>query len=290
MREIVIISGKGGTGKTSVTASFARLAGHRSVVADCDVDAADLHLLLAPDFGRPESFYSGQTAQIDREQCIRCNKCVKACRFNAIYRENDDFIVDGIKCEGCAYCEKICPSQAITMLDALSGETYISTTRLNTTMVHAELAIAAENSGKLVTRVKTLARDQAREREKDYLIVDGSPGIGCPVTASVTGADYGVVVTEPTLSGWHDLKRAWELIAHFSLPTGVIINKSDLNPEVTGQIKDFAAEKSMDLLAEIPYSEAFVEAMTRARTVVEYNAGLGRLIRQAWDGVLSREE
>jgi len=289
MKEIVIISGKGGTGKTSITASFAHLAGGDAVVADCDVDAADMHLLLDPDFANPKPFYSGQTAVIDNEKCIRCNKCVKACRFDAIDRVNDDFVVNEIKCEGCGYCEKICPSQAIKMEDALSGRTYTSVTRLGTAMVHAELAIAAENSGKLVTRVKTLAKSLTEEQNKDFLIVDGSPGIGCPVTASITGADYVVVVTEPTLSGWHDLKRAWELIAHFSLPVGVIINKADLNPEVTDQIKAFAREKSMQLLAEIPYNEAFVQSMTEAKTIVEYNEELAELIRDAWSRVVKKK-
>ena len=289
MKEIVIISGKGGTGKTSITASFAHLAAKDAVVADCDVDAADMHLLLDPDFANPQPFYSGQTAVIDTEKCIRCNKCVKVCRFEAINRVNGDFVVNEIKCEGCGYCEKICPSQAIKMEDALSGSTYTSTTRLKSPMVHAELAIAAENSGKLVTQVKTLAKNLTEEQKKKYLIVDGSPGIGCPVTASITGADYVVVVTEPTLSGWHDMKRAWELITHFSLPVGVIINKADLNPEVTNQIKAFAKENSVQLLAEIPYNEAFVQAMTQAKTIVEHNEELATLIREAWDKVANDE-
>ena len=289
MKEIVIISGKGGTGKTSITASFAHLAANDAVVADCDVDAADMHLLLDPDFANPKPFYSGQTAVIDTEKCIRCNKCVKVCRFEAINRVNGDFVVNEIKCEGGGYWEKICPSQAIKMEDALSGSTYTSTTRLKSPMVHAELAIAAENSGKLVTQVKTLAKNLTEEQKKKYLIVDGSPGIGCPVTASITGADYVVVVTEPTLSGWHDMKRAWELITHFSLPVGVIINKADLNPEVTNQIKAFAKENSVQLLAEIPYNEAFVQAMTQAKTIVEHNEELATLIREAWDKVANDE-
>ncbi len=283
MKELVIISGKGGTGKTSITASFAWLAAKESVVADCDVDAADMHLLLAPDFANAETFYSGLTAEIDMDKCIRCNKCVKVCAFDAIKRVNGDFVVDELDCEGCGYCERICPTQAVNMLDALSGHTYISTSRLGNTMVHAELAIAAENSGKLVTQVKNLAKNQAQEQQKNYLIVDGSPGIGCPVTASVTGADYVVVVTEPSLSGLHDLKRAWDLISHFTLPAGVIINKADLNPEITEQIKTFAEEKSMRLLAELPYNENFVRAMTQAQTIMEYDRELKTKINGAWN-------
>jgi len=287
MKEIVIISGKGGTGKTSITASFAQLAARQSVVADCDVDAADMHLLLAPDFAGKEAFYSGETAVIDMDKCIRCNKCVKVCRFDAIDRIDGDFVVDEIDCEGCGYCERVCPSQAIRMEEALSGHTYVSASRVGSTLVHAELAIAAENSGKLVTRVKTLAREQAEEQDQDYLIIDGSPGIGCPVTASVTGADYVVVVTEPSLSGIHDMKRAWELIQHFSIPAGLIINKADLNPDITRQIKDFAEEKQMHLLAEIPYNEDFVKAMTQAQTVVEYDGALADTVKNAWENLES---
>lgn len=283
MKEIVIISGKGGTGKTSITASFAQLAAGESVVADCDVDAADMHLLLAPDFAGRKAFYSGEEAHIDMDKCIRCNKCVKVCRFDAIDRINGDFVVNPIDCEGCGYCERVCPTQAITMEDALSGHTYVSQSRMGNTLVHAELAIAAENSGKLVTQVKTLARDKAQEQEQDYLIVDGSPGIGCPVTASVTGADYVVVVTEPSLSGLHDLKRAWDLIAHFDIPAGLIINKADLNPEVASEIRNLAREKSMALLAEIPYNEDFVKAMTQARTVVEHDGELADVVKESWD-------
>jgi len=290
MKEIVIISGKGGTGKTSLTASFAQLAAGQSVVADCDVDAADMHLLLAPDFAGKEAFYSGETAVIDMDKCTGCNKCVKVCRFDAIDRINGDFVVDGLDCEGCGYCERVCPSQAIRMEEALSGHTYVSASRLGSTLVHAGLAIAAENSGKLVTRVKNLAREQAKAQNQNYLIIDGSPGIGCPVTASVTGADYVVVVTEPSLSGLHDLKRAFDLIRHFSLPAGLIINKADLNPEITQQIKDFAEEKQMHLLAEIPYNEDFVKAMMHTKTIVEYDGVLADTVKHAWERLIKKLE
>ena len=286
MKEIVVISGKGGTGKTSITAAFAQLAAKETVIADCDVDAADIHLLLKPDFAHEEAFYSGETARIEMDKCIRCFKCKKACRFDAIRVNEGIFWVDEIDCEGCGYCEKICPTQAITMYDALSGKTYISSTRLKNTLVHAELEIAAENSGKLVTRVKTLAREKAKEEEKGFLLIDGTPGIGCPVTASVTGAHYVVIVTEPSMSGLHDLKRAIELIGHFSIPAGLIINKSDLNDEMTNEIKTYAKKQGIKLLSEIPYNENFVKALTQAKTIVEYDQELKKTIVDAWDAVL----
>jgi len=288
MKEIVVISGKGGTGKTSVTAAFAQLAADESVIADCDVDAADMHLLLKPDFAQEEAFYSGQLAHIDMEKCTRCFKCKKACRFDAIHVNDGVFSVNEMDCEGCGYCEKVCPVQAITMYDALSGKTYISSTRLKNTLVHAELEIAAENSGKLVTRVKALARQKTGEEKKDFLLIDGTPGIGCPVTASVTGAHYVVIVTEPSMSGLHDLKRAIELIGHFSIPAGLIINKADLNEEITDETKSYAKEQGIELLAQIPYNENFVKALTQAKTIVEYDRELKKTVVEAWDAVRER--
>ncbi|MEF8810774.1 MAG: ATP-binding protein [Bacteroidales bacterium] len=288
MKEIVVISGKGGTGKTSVTAAFAQLAAEESVIADCDVDAADMHLLLKPDFAHEEAFYSGQLAHIDMEKCTRCFKCKKACRFDAIHVNDGVFSVNEMDCEGCGYCEKVCPVQAITMYDALAGKTYISSTRLKNTLVHAELEIAAENSGKLVTRVKALARQKTGEEEKDFLLIDGTPGIGCPVTASVTGAHYVVIVTEPSMSGLHDLKRAIELIGHFSIPAGLIINKADLNEEITDETKSYAKEQGIELLAQIPYNENFVKALTQAKTIVEYDRELKKTVVEAWDAVRER--
>lgn len=288
MKEVVVISGKGGTGKTSITAALAYLNQNESVVADCDVDAADMHLLLKPDFGNPGDFYSGFSAEIDQEKCIRCNKCKQVCAFNAINFVDGQFFVDELDCEGCGYCYHVCPSQAITLNDAFSGNTYISKTRLKNTLVHAQLAIGADNSGKLVTRVKDLAKQQTEQQKMDYLMVDGTPGVGCPVTASVTGSDFVVIVTEASISGLHDLKRAYELVMNFSIPMGVIVNKSDLNPDVNSRIKEFIKDKNVPLLAEFTYNPVFVNALTQGTTVSEFDENLKSEIEHLWENIKER--
>ena len=288
MKEIVVISGKGGTGKTSITAALAYLNKEKTVVADCDVDAADMHLLLKPDFANPAKFYSGHTAVIDQNNCIKCNKCRQVCAFGAINYVGDRFFVNELDCEGCGYCYHVCPSQAIKMEEALSGETYISKTRMDNTLVHAQLAIGADNSGKLVTKVKDLAKNLASEEQKDYLLIDGTPGIGCPVTASVTGSDFVVVVTEASISGLRDLKRAYELVRNFSIPLGVIINKSDLNPKVNKEIKDFLEEKNIPLLAGFEYNPAFINALTNGVTVPEFDTNLSHKMQNLWDDIQGR--
>lgn len=286
MQEIVVISGKGGTGKTSIAAAFAKINGIKSLAADCDVDAADMHLLLKPDFGNETDFYSGLLASIDPEKCTSCYKCKKACHFDAVEIISDTFQINELNCEGCGYCYHVCPSHAITMHDALAGKTYLSETRIGTTLAHAELDIGADNSGKLVTEVKSIAQKEAQKQKVSYLLVDGTPGIGCPVTASITGANYVVIVTEPSLSGQHDLERAYELVKNFSIPAGCIINKTDLNPEVSKKIKSWAREKGIKILAEIPYNENFVKSLTDGKTIIEYDEKLGKLIHQAWGRIV----
>jgi MinD superfamily P-loop ATPase len=285
--EIVIISGKGGTGKTSVTSSFAVLAGQDAVVADCDVDAADMHLLLKPEILHQEDFYSGKTAVIETEGCTHCFKCKKVCRFDAINVINGDFVVDELNCEGCSYCFHVCPTRTIKMLDALSGKFFISRSRLGSPLVHARLNIAADNSGKLVTKVRDEAKRIAREQNKSLIIVDGPPGIGCPVVASLTGADMAVIVTEPTVSGKHDLGRIIELLEKMKLKAGVIINKADLNPEMRDEIKKFIREKGLELIAELPYDKTFTDAIMEGKTVVEYDDGkIKQLLQQSWEKVM----
>jgi len=271
MKEILVISGKGGTGKTSITTSLCALGGKDIVAADCDVDAADMHLLLKPDFKISRDFYSGELAVIDPELCTSCDACYVVCRFDSITPGEDTYKINKIDCEGCSYCSYVCPTEAITMVEQVIGQLYISTIKTGATMVHAALGIGAENTGKLVTEVKNEAKRIAKEKNIEYIIVDGSPGIGCPVISSLSGADFVLLVTEPTVSGIHDLKRVHKLVKKFHIKSGCVINKYDLNQTVTDEIKIFLKEEDITHIADVPYHEAFTEAMTAGLTISEYD-------------------
>ena len=287
MKEIVVISGKGGTGKTSITASFAYLSEKNIVIADCDVDAADMHLLLKPKIIRREDFYSSLEAVINQDICTSCNRCFEVCRFDAISRENDIYSVIPLNCEGCSYCEKVCPVDAITMKRRLDGEWYISDTRLNKPMVHAKLGIGTENSGKLVATVKNLAKQVAELYQKEYILVDGSPGVGCPVISSLSGASFVVLITEPSVSGLHDLQRVYKLVKKFGLKAGIIVNKYDLNFNKYLEIMDFAKKENIIPIAEFPYDETFVKAMTQGITMAECkDSKIKNLLKDAWDKII----
>ena len=282
MKQIVIISGKGGTGKTVITAAFASLAKNK-VMADCDVDAADLHLLLQPEVKKRSEFRSGLTAVIDQEICTKCGKCADICRFDAV---TGDFVIDGVACEGCAFCSHVCPVKAITMRENLAGEWFISETRFGP-MVHAKLGIAEENSGKLVSLVRKQAKELAEKESRDWVIVDGAPGTGCPVIASLSGVDCAVVVTEPTLSGLHDALRVIEVTEHFSVPSRLIINKHDLNPQMSSVIEKRCREKKIPLIGKVRFDKAVVEAMVEGKTIMEYaDTPVKDEIRRAWDKLL----
>jgi len=265
MKQIVIISGKGGTGKTVMTGAFASLAKNH-VMADCDVDAADLHLLLQPKIKERHDFRSGLSASIDKKNCQQCGKCIAACRFNAI---SDSFVIDHVSCEGCAFCSHICPVNAIKMEENLAGEWFISETRFGP-MVHAKLGIAEENSGKLVSLVRKQAKELAEKGNYDWVIIDGAPGIGCPVIASLTGIDCAVVVTEPTLSGLHDALRVIEVTSHFNVPSKMVINKYDLNPEMSEKIEEHCAKNGIALIGKVRFDKTVVEAMVEGKTIMEY--------------------
>ena len=285
MKEIVIISGKGGTGKTSLTAAFAVLGGQNLVVADCDVDAADMHLLLAPDFAHGEDFFSGELAVIDQAKCSACGQCEDVCRYDAIDMIEGCYIVDEIGCEGCGYCARVCPDEAITNIEQNVGKWYRSAIRTGTTMVHAQLKVGADNSGKLVAKVKKMAKEVAENEGKNWILVDGSPGVGCPVISSLSGASLAVLVTEPTVSGLHDLRRVHQLVKKFRIKSGCIINKADLDSNVRRDLHRFLEEERIPVLAEIPYNEQFTAAVTNGKTIVEWDADLEYLVRDCWEKV-----
>lgn len=265
MKEVVVLSGKGGTGKTSLVGSFAVLT-QSKVMADCDVDAADLHLLLSPTAKEEHEFWSGQVAVINEEKCTQCDLCQEVCRFQAI----KDFRVDPIACEGCGFCYYVCPDEAITMKESLSGHWFISKTKYGP-LVHARLGIAQENSGNLVTLVRQKAKLIAGKEGLEYIITDGPPGIGCPVISSLSGANLALMVTEPTLSGIHDLERVLGVSHHFGIPALVCVNKYDVNEENTRQIEDYCHEQGIEVVAKIPLDNVVTEALIRGLPVVEYS-------------------
>jgi MinD superfamily P-loop ATPase len=286
MKEIVVISGKGGTGKTSVTASFACLGGKDVIVADCDVDAADMHLLLKPDFQNPKDFFSGEIAEIDQEACTSCGNCFDVCRFDAILVKNEKYSVNHLDCEGCGYCARVCPASAISNNVQKAGQWFTSNIKTGSKMVHARLGIGADNSGKLVAKVKNETRNIAKSLNKEIILIDGSPGIGCPVISSLTGADFALLVTEPSVSGLHDLKRVFELISNFSIRAACIINKSDLNTGVSAEIERFLKAENILHLADLPYDETFTESMTQGQTIVEYSKNRStEIITDNWNKI-----
>jgi MinD superfamily P-loop ATPase len=288
MKEIVVLSGKGGTGKTSVAASLAVLSEKSALIADCDVDAANMHLLLKPDFAESEDFFSGELAVIDNNLCTSCGKCAEVCRFDAVVVNKEQYSIDSFACEGCGYCYIACPQKAISMQTRLAGKLFVSNIRTGSRMVHAKLSIGAENSGKLVAEVKNRAKKLAEQENKKWIIVDGSPGIGCPVVSSLAGASYVLLVTEPTVSGIHDLKRVVEVIQRFRIPAGCLVNKYDLNPSVTSEIIEFAESVGIDILATIPYDTVFSEAMTEQKTVVETNTDSALQLKKIWEQLQNR--
>ena len=287
MREVVIISGKGGVGKTSVTAAFAALAG-RSVIVDCDVDAADMHLLMRPDILRRQQFVGWKEAVIRPADCTGCGLCLEHCRFGAVRMESGQdgrmvYHIESVGCEGCGVCVWQCPVGAIDFPERVSGEWYVSDTRFGP-LVHARLNPGGENSGKLVARVREEARDIGRKEGLDLALIDGPPGIGCAVIASITGASQVVIVTEPTLAGRHDLQRVLDLARHFNIPAVVCVNKWDINPELTEQIEREAQHYGADLVGRIRYDRSITDAQLQGCSVVEYNDGPAATdLREVWE-------
>jgi MinD superfamily P-loop ATPase len=283
MKELVVLSGKGGTGKTSIVGSLAALAEDK-ILADCDVDAADLHLLLEPVVRQKNEFWSGQVAVIDQEKCTQCGLCQELCHFEAI----KDFTVDPVSCEGCGFCSHICPVDAVTMKENLSGHWFISDTKFGP-LVHARLGIAQENSGKLVALVRQQAREMAEKQGAACIISDGPPGIGCPVTSSLSGAHLALLVTEPTLSGIHDLERVIGVCRHFSVPALVCINKHDINEENSRRIEDYCREQGIEIAARVPFDNIVTEAMVKGLPVVQYSDNpVSRQLKLLWRNIAGR--
>ncbi|MFC2039347.1 4Fe-4S binding protein [Chloroflexota bacterium] len=280
MKEVVVLSGKGGTGKTSIVGSFAAVAGSK-VFADCDVDAADLHLLLGPRIKEESKFWSGQTAFINKKLCTRCGTCEAVCRFNAI----KGFKVDSVSCEGCGFCFHVCPENCIKMKERMAGRWFVSETRYGP-LVHARLGIAEETSGKLVAVVRQNARLIAEKDGLEYVITDGPPGIGCPVISSLSGASLALIVTEPTLSGRHDLERVMGVCSHFKVPALVCINKYDINEENARQIESMCREVGTEVVATIPFDNVVTEALIQGQPVIEYCDGeVAREMKMLWQKV-----
>ena len=266
MKEIVIISGKGGTGKTSIIAAFASLVENK-VLCDADVDAADLHLIMDPEVKEHHDFESGHTAIINQDKCTECGLCRDLCRWDAI---SEDFVVDSIECEGCGVCYYFCPEKAIDFPLNTCGEWYLSETRFGP-MAHARLGIAEENSGKLVTLIRQEGKKLAEKNNLDLLLTDGPPGIGCPVIASLGGATAVLIVTEPTVSGRHDMERVAELAAFFKIPAMMCVNKFDLNPSAGEAIEAFARERDISVIGRVPFDPVFTKAMVQGKTIVEFD-------------------
>ena len=322
MKQIVILSGKGGTGKTFVSASLACLA-ENAVFADCDVDAANLHLLLAPDVRETHEFKGGRIAELNADACTGCGLCVEHCRFDALSMvparphtagsataaipvaskaptapaapagkadgsqgaHNSLAAVDPVACEGCGVCGLVCPTEAFRFRTSDAGRWYISDTQFGP-MVHAHLFAGEENSGKLVQQVRANARTVGEEREKDWVVIDGPPGTGCAVMSAMTGVDMVVLVTEPTTAGVHDVKRVIDVAMHFGIPVGMVINKSSINPEMAAELRSFAAEKKIRYLGDIPYDKRIVDSVADLKPYAcNFNDDIADRLKSVWNNI-----
>lgn len=288
MKEITILSGKGGTGKTSITAALVSLA-DRPVICDNDVDAADLHLILTPEILKTNTFEGAWVAEINTEPCTDCGLCESYCRFNAIHLDAEaNREINPFKCEGCRLCERVCPEKAIKSEKSTNNYWYHSESRFGT-FIHAHMGPGEENSGKLVTEIRNYSKKTAKEESAAVIINDGPPGIGCAAISSVSGTDLVLVVIEPTQSGFHDAKRIIELVTSFNIPVKALINKYDINREKSEEIEQFLKEKMIPILAKIPFDRRMVEAMIEKKTIIEYSPGsaVSDSIRQVWEQLLN---
>ncbi len=276
MKELVIISGKGGTGKTCLSSSLAVLADN-PVICDCDVEAPNLHILLQPQPRESGAFSASRRAWLDPEKCVKCELCMEICRFDAV----SDYQVSDLDCEGCGFCSRICPVEAIRMEDRVSGEWYRSETVYGP-MFHARLRAGQPNSGKLVALLRRKAKEAAKTDGRRYIITDGPPGTGCPTIAAITGCSLAAIVTEPTLSAIHDMQRVIELCEHFKVRFGVVINKCDLSPIKTQEIKDFCRDKGIAVWGSVPYREDFLHAIDCCLPPVSYSKDIAEIVKPIW--------
>ena len=280
LKQIVVVSGKGGTGKTTLTAAFAAMTSN-AVISDCDVDAADLHILLQPDIKQSHSYLGGKKAVIDPIRCTECSLCEEYCRFNAIH----NYQIDPISCEGCGFCFRVCPENAIDFNEVISGY-YYESIFTGGDFLYAALEPGEGNSGKLVSEVKQRANIIAKQNERGRHFVDGPPGIGCPVNASLAGADFAVIITEPTVSGLHDMERVLQIVKRFAIPASIVINKYDLNLNMTENIEAFAAKNDMPVSGKIPFDESVDQALLAGQNIMEFEGSpVAREIYNIWDNV-----
>ncbi|NLS44983.1 MAG: 4Fe-4S binding protein [Firmicutes bacterium] len=298
MKELLIISGKGGTGKTTIVGAFARLAKDSFpdeviVLADCDVDAADLHLILNPKIKTTNEFFGLKKAVIDENKCDNCGECIKVCRFNAINVHEEQTKIDPISCEGCTVCFHICPKQAISMEDVIAGHWFVSDTAYGP-LVHARLGVAEENSGLLVTEVRREARQIAETLDSRLIINDGPPGIGCPVISSISGVDLALIVTEPTIAGIHDMERLYALAKGFDVKTVVCINKYDLDDKTSDNIEGFCKANNIDVVGKIPFDKKVVESLVKGGLMIppgcadhDAEGPAANAVRQLWTKTLN---
>lgn len=287
MKEIVVISGKGGCGKTTITAGLAYVGSPDIVIGDADVDAADMHLLMAPENTDAEDFYSGKLAVVEQKQCTLCRKCISNCYFDAISIKNGRLEINPLECEGCGLCTHICPTNALRLETQKAGVLYVSTSRTGAPMVHAKLDIGADNSGKLVTKVRNTSRAIAEQTGKSIILTDGPPGIGCPVIAALSGASLILIVTEPTTAGYHDMLRVSDLVKKMNVKTAMVLNKAGLNADYEQKIHEFVKNKDIHDLGELPYDPDFSKAISQGLTIPEMdNEVLKQRFNSIWKALM----
>jgi len=283
--EIAVISGKGGTGKSSISAAFATLS-EKVVLADCDVDAANLYILFNPTHEEEQVFVSGQKAVIDYNKCRNCSSCLDSCRFGAISLSDGEIVISDILCDGCKLCSRICPFEAINMVNEDKSRMYAGSFR-NGKMVYGRLSPGEENSGKLVNMVRDKAKQLSKDHQLETIIIDGPPGIGCSAISTITGVDHVVIVTEPTVSGLHDMKRALEITSNFKLKTWVIVNKFDLNMDLTHQIESYCQQRNISVVGKFPFNRLVVDAMVNCKSVIEFapDSEVAKMIRESYSAI-----